>query len=104
MAAAFHRDQQVVGACEADRRLHVGGTGRLRDERGMFVERRVQHQPRLVVAVVAGDQQLASHLRGEIADVSALEKDRASVAGDGGHIGDGAGADHRVRGADAGQR
>ena len=102
VAAALHRDQQVVRAREGDGCLDVGRAARLRDEGRVLVERRIQDQARLVVAVVAGEQQLAAHLRGEVADIVAAQRDLAAVAGDSRQVGDLAGSDHRIGGADAG--
>ena len=53
VAAALHRDQQVVRAREGDCCLDVGNSARLRDEGRVFVERGVQDQARLVVTLVS---------------------------------------------------
>ena len=55
---------------------------RLHDQRRMLVERRIEDAPRVVVAAVTGQQQLAMQLRGEILDVLAAQRDLATVARD----------------------
>jgi hypothetical protein len=68
----------------------------------MLVERRIKNEPRLVVAIVAGDEQTAAHPCGKVADVGAFQRDLAAVAGDCLQVGDVAGAHHGIRSADAG--
>ena len=52
VAAAAHGEQQVVLACERDRRLDVGDALTVRDQRRAPVDHRVEHRARLVVAGV----------------------------------------------------
>ena len=57
MAAALHGDEQLAFAREGDGAADICGSGRLHDERRMFVELRVQDSSRCVVTRIPGEQQ-----------------------------------------------
>jgi hypothetical protein len=97
MAAAFHRDQQAVLACEIHSVLNVLHARRLHHKSRMLVERRVGQQSRGVVPVLAGEQHIPAQSCGEVFDVLAVQRDLATVAGDGCDIGRPAVADCRVQ-------
>jgi hypothetical protein len=98
VSAALHGEQHLVRAREVDRRLHVRGVLGLRDQRRVAVERGIHDRARRVVALVSGHEQRAPELAGELADVGALERDGAAVAGDRREVPDGlVRSHHRVR-------
>ncbi len=83
MSAAFHGQQQVVLAREVHRGADVGDAGRLHDQRGMLVDRFVQHPPGLVVARVARQEQRATQARLQLLDGRLLDDGRAAAPGHG---------------------
>ena len=60
VAAAAHRDEKLVRAGKAHRLDHVRDAGAARDQRRVPVDRGVPHPPTLVVAVVAGPNELTA--------------------------------------------
>ncbi len=66
--AAADGDEQVVVAGEVDRGDDVGDVGALGDERRVLVDHRVVDRARLVVARIAGLDELAAHGGGQRLD------------------------------------
>ena len=102
VATAFHGHEQVVSARESHGRLHVLGVAGLSNEGRVLVEGRIEYLARLVIALVAGQQQRSSHLRGELADLGGAQGDFPAFAGDGNHVGHLAGGRHGVGRTDHG--
>ena len=72
VAAAAHRQQQLVRRRELHRLHDVGGAAAARDQRRMAIEGAVPDAPRGVVAGAVAQQQLAAQARREILDVAPL--------------------------------
>ena len=83
VATALDCEQQIALARERDGGADVGDAARLHDQRGMPVDRFVQHATRLVVARLARQQQGATETVPKRLHRARLEGDRRSIAGDG---------------------
>ena len=87
VAAAAHRDQQIVARGKLHRADHVGGAGAARDQRRMTVECAVPDAPRNVVTLAGACEHGSALVGAEIIDVRGLENDGAAGARDRGHVG-----------------
>jgi hypothetical protein len=81
VAAALDRQEQVTLAGEGHRPHHVGGAGRLHDQRRMAVDARVQHAAGLVVAFEAGQQQAAAQGALQLLQRRLFQRDLGAAAG-----------------------
>ena len=83
VAAAFDRDEQARFTREIHSVLHVRRSLGLHDQRGTLVDRRVQNKTRLLVSIMARQQQIASQAVAELLHSGSLERDARAVSGDG---------------------
>jgi hypothetical protein len=82
VAAAFHGDEQIRGACELNRVSHVRRSARLDDERGALVHLRVPDAASWVVGGVARQQQIAAQALAQLLNFRSLQRDTSAIARD----------------------
>jgi len=66
MSAALDGEREAAVAAEADRVADVGGIPAARDHRRPLVDQPIVHPARVVVAGIAGVEQLAAEAEGQI--------------------------------------
>ena len=76
VTAALDGQQQLALACEVDRRTDVRGTGRLHDERGIAIDRAVEHAARFVVARLTAQEERTAQPRLQLLQRRLFEADR----------------------------
>ena len=87
MPATFDGNQEIRLACKIDRVLHIGFALALHDQRGIFVDGRIQYAARFLVGLVSGQQQIAANALAEFSYCGLLQRNLSAVTGNGIDVG-----------------
>jgi hypothetical protein len=87
VAAAAHRDQQILARGKLHRSDHIGGAGAACEQRGMAIECTVPDATCNLIAFAGARQHRSALVCAEIHDVCGLESDGAASARDRRQIG-----------------
>jgi hypothetical protein len=81
VASASHGHEEIALAREPDRHPDIGDAGAARDERGTAVDRAIPDATGSLVLRVAGPDQLAAELAGEVGECRITEHGRGATVG-----------------------